>query len=602
MKNIFVVLSLVFLLAFSIMAEENVNAVDLEDTDVSGELSSGDDSQSGEEIFVEEDFISNNEETFVEDNLASDNNENTLYDDEFEKVTSEDIYAGVEDTQLEGSAGMTPDSSFYFLEEMVENVLVGNNPETALKYKEEKVLELREVVESGNSQAAEKALEQVEKYNEIIKKEVSPELEQRVLESSKAVKEVMDSLNLDNEGWEDLKGAISENLKEEDKVALAAKISNRISELCKVLSGLDPLQYSQVCRTDDDAPEWKQDLDKELTEEQEKEAKEFFVIMSECFQSPTACRCDDISIKPFAEKCSEIAPLAAQCESGDEDACQKMEEVGDPTELLPDYLRNVMADVEDKYGDAKHDLHVPSECADEGALTREDCMKVMFRLNAPPECQEALESGKINPTNEKEARQACEEIMFEAEAPDECKEAGLNDHRECERFMFKQEAPPECLEAGLTGSGRDDWKKCELIRFKVDAPPECLEAGIDGTGKDDWRKCDALRFKLDAPKECLDAGLTGEGRDDWKKCDVIKFKLDAPKECLDAGYDGTGRDDWKKCDVIRFKLDAPKECLDAGLTGAGKDDWKKCEKIRFLTEAPEECRKFADERDPWKAI
>ncbi|MBU0459290.1 MAG: DUF5667 domain-containing protein [Candidatus Woesearchaeota archaeon] len=527
----------------------------------------------------------------AEENLVEpldDTSEEGLYDEEFDNIAEEDIYEDIDDVKFKGSAGMTPDSSFYFLESLVENVLVGNNPETALAYKEEKVLEFEEMVDSGNQEAAEKALERVEKYNDILKKEVSPELDEKVRESSKATKVILEQIEsrLEGDEWDDIKEAIGQGMKEEDKIALAAKISNKIAGLCRALSNLDPLEYSKVCKTDDDAPEWKRDLDRELTAEQEEEAKEFFGIMSECFENPSQCRCDDISVKPFADQCKIIAPLAAECESGNEDACEEMEKAGDPIDLLPDYLQDVMADLEDDYGDSKHDLHIPQECVEAGALSKDECMKVMFKEHAPPECAEALERGEIDPRNEKEGREACEKIMFEAEAPSECIEAGLSDFRECERYMFKLDAPEECLDAGLTGSGRDDWKKCDVIRFKLDAPEECLEAGIDGTNRDDWKKCEKIKFQLDSPQECLDAGLDGSGRDDWKKCDKIRFLLDAPEECHQFADD---RNPWEKCQPVQFKLDAPQECLDAGLDGTGRRDWDECKKIQFKTESPQEC-------------
>ncbi len=526
------------------------------------------------------------QEHFDEPVHFDESGEESAYDQEFNKALEEDIYEDIGDVKLKGSAGLTPDSNFYFLEGLVESVMVGDNPETALKYKEEKVLELKEMVESGNQEGAEKALEGVEKYNEIIKKEVSPEIEREVRESSKAVKEVLNSFELEEEEWEDVKEIVDENIKGEDKIALAAKISKQIDSLCRTLSQLDPLEYSKICKTGDDAPQWKRDMDRELTAEQEKEAKEFFGIMSQCFENPSECRCEDISVKPFAEKCSEFAPLVAKCDSGDEDSCEMMEKLGDPIDLLPDYLQDVMEDLEDNYGDSKHDLHTPRECVEAGATSREDCMKVMFKVHAPPECLEALESGEIDPQNENEARKACEAIMFQAEAPQECIDAGLTDFRECERMMFKFDAPQECLDAGLDGSGRDDWKKCDAIRFKLDAPKECLDAGIDGTQRDDWKKCETIRFKLDSPQECLDAGLTGEGRDDWKKCNKITFMLDAPEECHQFADD---RDPWKKCQPVQFKLDAPQECLDAGLDGTGRRDWDECKIIQFKVEAPQEC-------------
>ena len=522
----------------------------------------------------------------------TDSHDESYADKEFSKVIEEDIYDDIGDVELEGSAGLTPDSNFYFIENIVESVLVGDDPEKALEYKEEKVLELKEMLESDNPEAAEVALDRVNKYNDIIQKEVSPNIEKRVRESSKAVKGVLNSFEakLKDDDWKDIQKGVDESLKQEDKIALAAKISRKINDLCEALSDLDPLEYSKVCKTGEDAPKWKRDLDQKLTKEQEVEARKFFGIMTQCFQNPKSCRCDDISVKPFAEQCKIIAPLAAACDDGDEAACEKMQDAGDPIDLLPDYLQEVMEEVEDKFGESKHDLHIPTECVEEGATSREDCMKVMFKIHAPPECYKALEEGKIDPKNENEARKACDKIMFELEAPQECIKAGLKDRRECERYMFKLDAPQECIDAGLDGSGRSDWKQCDAIRFKLDAPKECLDAGIDGSNRDDWKRCEAIKFKLDSPKECLDAGLTGEGRNDWKKCDAIKFRLDAPKECLDAGLTGDSRNDWRECGKIRFKLEAPKECLDAGLDGSSQRDHEECRRIS-------ESKRGVDRRD-----
>ncbi|MFB5598316.1 MAG: hypothetical protein ACE5RJ_04800, partial [Nitrosopumilaceae archaeon] len=341
----------------------------------------------------------------------------------------------------------------------------------------------------------------------------------------------------------------------EDKIALAAKISAKIKGLCESLALLDLIEYANVCRTDDDAPKWKRKLDQDLTKEQKKEAKDFFNIMSECFQNPEECRCDDISIIPFSEQCKIVAPLAAECKAGNEEACEKMDDLEDPIDLLPKYLQDVMDELEDRYDESAYELHIPKECREAGALDRKSCMKIMFSIHAPPECSEALERGEISFNTDKEARQACQEIMFELEAPDECKEAGLKDHEECQELMFKLDAPQECLDEGLDGSRRDDWKKCDAIRFKLDAAPECVAAGLTGSGRDDWKRCGIIQFKLNSPQECLDAGLDGSGRDDWKKCNAINFKLHAPKECLDAGIDGSGRNDWEKCNKIRKDFD-----------------------------------------------
>ena len=131
----------------------------------------------------------------------------------------------------------------------------------------------------------------------------------------------------------------------------------------------------------------------------------------------------------------------------------------DRMDSLPPHLQHVMKRVEQKYGEAQHDLHVPKECREAQALDRDSCMKVMFKVHAPQECIEALERGEITFTNERQARETCEEIMFKANAPPECIEAGLRDHRDCSKLMFKTHAPKECVDAGLTGEDRSDERR-----------------------------------------------------------------------------------------------------------------------------------------------
>ena len=375
----------------------------------------------------------------------------------------ENIYSDLGEVELETGAGLTPDNTFYALDLFFENLLVGDNPERALQFKEEKIAEIKQMIEQGKIEEAKKIFESVEKYSGILEKEVSPEVEKRARESSKAVKEVFEELEGGLGIDEDLIELIEEHKEREDEIALAAKISTQIKELCEKLSELDPLEYSRLCKTDEDDPEWQKDLDKELKDEQRQEAEDFFEIMSECFQNPSECRCDDIKVSSFADQCKIIAPLTTACMEGNEEACEQMENIEDPIGLLPDYLQDVMRRVEGRYSESRHDLHVPKECREAGALDRESCMKVMFRIHAPEECIQALEQGEIKFTSERESREACEEIMFKTNAPPECIEAGIRDPKECGRLMFKQHAPEECIEAGLIGDSRDDERRCREI-------------------------------------------------------------------------------------------------------------------------------------------
>nr|MBI4156337.1 hypothetical protein [Candidatus Woesearchaeota archaeon] len=383
----------------------------------------------------------------------------------FAQEDLEDVYSDIGEVELEADPGLTPDNYFYVLDLFFESLLIGENPERALQFKEEKIAEIKEMIKQGKIEEAKQIFKTVSGYSELLEREVSPDVEIRTRESSKAVKGVLDELGNEIQGdqWKEVRELIEAHEKKEDEIAISARITAQIKELCEKLSKLDPKEYARTCKTGEDDPKWHKELDKKLTEEQKKEAEEFFSIMSECFQNPGQCKCEDIKITSFADQCRIIAPLAASCQEGNENACNELEKIEDPIDLLPEYLQDVLEEIEERYGEARHDLHIPSECREAGALDRESCMKIMFKLNAPEECVIALEEGKISFTNEREARKACEEIMFKSHAPEECIKENIRDQKECSRLMFKSHAPEECIEAGLTGESREDEKRCREI-------------------------------------------------------------------------------------------------------------------------------------------
>ena len=323
-----------------------------------------------------------------------------------------------EDVEL--NAGITPDSAFYFIDEFFDRF--GDD----ISNKEERVAEIREMIKEGKIDAAREALDSYRIYADRLEEEIDPEKKEEAERSAAAIRKVLEELESEIPE-EDRDEFYDEILEKEENIVKAVEIADKIKGLCVSLSELDPKQYEEVCKTDDDAPEWQRDLDKELTKEQEKEAKEFFKIMNQCFKtSGTDCECDEISVKPFADKCSVIAPLAAACElENDEEACEKMDrlEEEEPIEdLLPDHLKAVFDSIGG--GPESFEDYAPEECIEAGA------------------------------TNEEE----CEEVMFKLHAPEECVEAGLNDHRDCEKLLFEIHSPPECLEAGL-----DNHQDCDKL-------------------------------------------------------------------------------------------------------------------------------------------
>ena len=335
-----------------------------------------------------------------------------------------------DDAVLEVSAGTTPDSFLYFIDEFFDRF------GTDLQIREEKIAEIKAMIQEGKIEEAKEALERYKEHAEELEREVTPEEEAEARRSASAIHNTLIEIE-DEIPDEDRDDFFNDIIDREGRIFNAAQIAGKIRELCETLSELDPVAYEQTCKTDDDSPQWHRNLDRDLTEEQRQEAEAFFGIMSECFESSGAqCRCDEISITDFAEVCSVVAPLEAICdddgipEAEAEAACDEVDELTEGIEdLLPDYLLDVLDELIEGFEDDQFDNHAPRECIESGATTRAEC----------------------------------EEIMFDLYAPQECIDAGLTSELECGRLIFSLRAPQECKDAGLTGDSRNDRRECEDI-------------------------------------------------------------------------------------------------------------------------------------------
>lgn len=407
----------------------------------------------------------------------------------------DDLYDDIGHAELKEDAGLTPDDSLYFIDKILEGLLVRGNPERALEYKEEKIVEAREMLKEGKVEEAKEALNKARDYSQILEKEVSPEIEKRARESGKATKEFLESIKHKLSEWEyaQLQDVVEEHKEREDKIALAAKISSQIKDLCSSLSELDPVEYSRLCRTEDNAPEWQKKLDKELTEEQKKEAKRFGKIMAECFRtSGKECRCDEIPFPEFANTCSVAAPLAVACDiKGDEDACDRLDNLEMPE--LPDHLQDIMDDLEDA-AEERFDIHMPPECVKAGATSKEACSKVMIEAHSPPECRQALLDSGCK--EEWECRKICDKIMMEKHAP-ECVKKGITDHEECKRFM------DSFMEEGHMGP-KDDFMidfNCKNIEDPMERL-DCFDRASEKTRDYHDNYEDIKRRERECAKDC----------------------------------------------------------------------------------------------------
>ena len=372
---------------------------------------------------------------------------NTLPEDSI----SDDFEAGVE---LGTDSGTTPDSALYFVDEFFDGF--GDN----LQVREEKVAEIKAMVEEGKIDEARVALESYNAHADEFEREVAPEERDEARRSASAIyntlKEIEDQIP------EGDRGDFVDNVVEKEKgIITASEIASKIRDLCESLANLDPLEYARVCKTEGDAPSWQKKLNKDLTDEQRKEAEKFGKIMQQCFETAgQQCACEEIPFTDFASTCSIAAPLATACNiEGNEAACEKLDNLEMPE--LPSYLQDVMDSLENDVSGSRIDLHMPIECREAGATNSDACRKIMIQTNAPEECRQALLDANVK--NEREGREICDKIMFELNAPPECVEAGLTNPKECGKLMFQQNAPQECIDAGITGENRNDPKKCEEI-------------------------------------------------------------------------------------------------------------------------------------------
>ncbi len=284
----------------------------------------------------------------------------------------------VEREEFTVDAGITPDSPFYFIDEFFERV--GNDPEKAREYREEKLAELKAMAAEKNKDAAEKALTKAQEYGEILEKEVTPEMKDKVNKNAAAIEGVLEQAA---EELPELKEEIKVKLEQEQRIAFAAEVSTKIKQLCETLAKLDPQQYAETCKTKEDSPAWQKKQDQQLTEEQQQQAAEFTVKMRRCMETEgKECDCE-FGIQSFDEMCVQ----GKRCQQEvDSDACKaQLSDSFDFKSRLPDYLHPIMEGLmkefaskmsqQMKTGDVTGMF--PPACTEAGATTMQDCMQIM---------------------------------------------------------------------------------------------------------------------------------------------------------------------------------------------------------------------------------
>jgi len=230
--------------------------------------------------------------------------ESDFNDDLFEELKREHG-----DAELDTDGGIGPGNFFYFLDKFFDGF------SDDLSVREERVAEIRALLEEGRIDDAREVLEDYFNLIEELEREIAPEERDRARRSAAAILKAFNALG--SQASPEIKEEFIDRIFErESGLITSVEISSKIKELCEALSELDPLEYSRVCRTDEGDAKWHRDLDRDLTDEQKKEAEAFFEIMSQCFEtSGETCRCEDISFTEFSETCAIVAPLEATLSS-----------------------------------------------------------------------------------------------------------------------------------------------------------------------------------------------------------------------------------------------------------------------------------------------
>ncbi|MBI2146614.1 hypothetical protein HYU22_04700 [Candidatus Woesearchaeota archaeon] len=230
--------------------------------------------------------------------------------------------------------GILPDSPFYFLDQAFE--FNADNPENAWDYKQEKIAEALAMAEKQNAADAKEALDKALEYSSTLEKEVTPEMEQEVARESTITKTALEELSSD---VPELEEHATELIEKEDKIKAASHLSSKIKKLCETLAKLDAQKYAETCKTTDESPQWQQELDEELTDEQQQHAKSFIGKLKECAQSNGVnCDCQGMGIQSFEALCKRESALAAKCQAGDDASCQSQVTEEEIFNSIPSYL------------------------------------------------------------------------------------------------------------------------------------------------------------------------------------------------------------------------------------------------------------------------
>ena len=426
------------------------------------------------------------------------------------------VSVSAQENQEEADPGILPSNFFYFVDKSFDNMKLGfaSDDEKALvasEIREERIAEAKAVLEEGGDEEdAIASIKDAEIKLKIIQEEITPEIHGEIKESSKESIEILTELKekVPEEALPAIENAINRQIVEEKKTEIIAEIASKIDGLCSQLIELVGLEVAVKeeprCNPNlESAPKW---LKKKNNEEyklfNDGAKRKFIEEMRVCMQDPRECRCDEIPIKSFSDKCRVIIPYMIKCQvEHDKTSCMKLGEVSRESEhmfedLPEDWREEMMDHMMEREDDFK--MRMPDECVEAGASTPEACMKLMMEKHMPEECRQA---NALTP-------ESCEKIMREKHAnimimhaPSECMENGqFVGMEKCEEIMEEMEDRFEDYE------DYDEDEAVRLCQEKTGKSEDECEDMVEGEFEYEDEEDEEREYKM--PEEC--SGLTKE--------------------------------------------------------------------------------------------
>ncbi|MBI4151512.1 hypothetical protein HY496_00960 [Candidatus Woesearchaeota archaeon] len=326
--------------------------------------------------------------------------------------------------------GILPDSPFYILDTFVEKVRLGDDPQRALEYRQEKIAEAQALAKTDNAEDMKKAFEHAAEYGTVLEKEVTPEMEKIIQKVSQSQEKILQDLSVD---LPQFKRDVAVVLEQEERIALAAQLSTKIKQLCETLATLDPLEYENACKKTA-STQWQKKLDQKLTREQEGHARVFAAKLRECFETQgEKCDCKGMDVQSFEDICIRESSRAFSCKQGDTVACKEMDngEEFDFRKHVPEYLYFAFEDLMQEFEESREEFSEREELEGKGQGNfngehRERFMQRCLEYADQNRCEQYFEQeqrGQFSPDDKAEF------------LPPPCTEKGITEMRQCREYM-----------------------------------------------------------------------------------------------------------------------------------------------------------------------